>query len=228
MVRLIESLANNRSEHHIENTSSGFWKSFTHEIEKLDPKDILSQTLEIIKNRKYSSGSSILHENGFSKLSIYKDQETELQIRLHFWPKGGEDTSIHNHRWNFISFLLHGNMTFTNWSIKEKTNSQREVYVMTDADKEYKKQKARLYNCRCDTHSKYVLSERAHHYCEKDVFHSGMANKASITLMITGKPTKEDTQVIFHDEKRKSIFRKPLTTDQACGIISESLELLEI
>ncbi|BDU35176.1 hypothetical protein TUMSATVNIG1_57850 (plasmid) [Vibrio nigripulchritudo] len=85
LTELIEQLSNHKSEHNLDNPTSPFWMEISKLISEMTLDDLLDSSIDIISNEKYKSGSSIIHENGFLKTSLYKDSETELQVRLHFW-----------------------------------------------------------------------------------------------------------------------------------------------
>lgn len=52
-------------------------------------------------------GRSYLHQNGFSKIVLFKS--IDCQIRLHIWDGNHkEEENIHNHRFNFNSSILQG------------------------------------------------------------------------------------------------------------------------
>jgi predicted metal-dependent enzyme (double-stranded beta helix superfamily) len=57
-------------------------------------------------------GASHKHHNGFEKLTLYRSKNCGFTVRLHvWWPgEGREPGTIHNHRWNFTSVLLVGQM----------------------------------------------------------------------------------------------------------------------
>jgi len=61
----------------------------------------LKNDLENILERSY------LHQNGFSKIVLYKSMD--CQIRLHIWDGyHKEEENIHNHRFHFNSSILRG------------------------------------------------------------------------------------------------------------------------
>jgi hypothetical protein len=68
-------------------------------------KEEIKENLLNLYRSNVLRGNSLLHENGFSKISIYKCPYTQIQMRLHKWPKGSNDVTIHNHM-GFI-FLLY-------------------------------------------------------------------------------------------------------------------------
>ncbi|TFH93150.1 hypothetical protein [Vibrio ouci] len=225
---LIEEIRYNKSEHEINTPSSPFWLKISNLISKITPSELLNATVEHVKQSQYPTGSCIVHENGFFKISLFKDSQTELQIRLHFWPAGSQDTNIHNHRWHFISSIISGSMTFTNWETATDLDSAQDMtlYEVSDASSGLVKTKTNLGSTRLMAHSQYMVNTGTFHYCHKDVFHSGKANQATITLMITGAPTKPSTRVIFHSEARQSVTRTALSAEQQIELMTQATKEL--
>jgi hypothetical protein len=65
----------------------------------------------------WPTGSSLAHENGFTKISLAKFSRNE-QLRLHIWPESEfVDSRAHSHRWNFSSYILMGTLTGMNYLV---------------------------------------------------------------------------------------------------------------
>jgi len=54
--------------------------------------------------------ASRLHPNGFVKLTLGSSRDERVALRLHIWPPGVEDSSIHTHRWSFTSLIVCGTL----------------------------------------------------------------------------------------------------------------------
>ncbi|ORT50228.1 hypothetical protein ST37_10040 [Vibrio sp. qd031] len=221
LLKIIEVIKNNQSEHELYDPKSSFVQKVSALVFRADTQQILENAKEIIVSESYCSGSSILHENGFTKISLYKDPNTQLQLRLHLWPEGVEDTNIHNHRWNFLSFLVSGDMSFTNWlpSPSNVSSLESALYEVTDANKDLVKERTFLRNVSLDAQCQYRLKGSSLHFCHKDTLHSGSAHKNSVSLMITGTPTKSSTHVVYRSKKRMSVTRKKLSIEQQVDAI---------
>ena len=80
-------------------------------------KSVLSNRadLEKIADRSYS------HPNGFDKIPLVVPSHEEFKVRLHiWWPlEPGQSPSkedIHDHRWDFCSKIITGQLALENWS----------------------------------------------------------------------------------------------------------------
>ncbi|SCD50586.1 hypothetical protein GA0115244_1048126 [Streptomyces sp. DvalAA-19] len=58
-------------------------------------------------------GVAVLHPNGFVKLPVALVPGTGRRLFLHVWLGDGEDSHIHNHRWDFTSIVLRGRVDNT-------------------------------------------------------------------------------------------------------------------
>ncbi|PVC92650.1 hypothetical protein DBP19_14925 [Streptomyces sp. CS090A] len=58
-------------------------------------------------------GAAVLHPNGFAKLPVAVVPDTGRRLYLHVWLSDGEDSHVHNHRWDFSSIVLTGQLDNT-------------------------------------------------------------------------------------------------------------------
>ena len=68
------------------------------------------------------ASKSYRHDNNFDKLVLVTSKEPEYRLRLHiWWPENSgysiQPELIHNHRWNFSSFIILGAMTFETFQV---------------------------------------------------------------------------------------------------------------
>ena len=89
-------------------------------IQESEP-DALSSTLKyfvlsgMFRQYLYSLATRPAHHvlngyqypNGFSKIILLESPES-WSLRLHYWPKGHEESDAHSHRWNFCSYIVSG------------------------------------------------------------------------------------------------------------------------
>lgn len=60
--------------------------------------------------------ASYVHAFGFSKL-VLLEQPGAFKVRLHDWPRGAEESDIHDHRWSFGSKVLRGGYHFEEYAV---------------------------------------------------------------------------------------------------------------
>ncbi len=60
--------------------------------------------------------SSYLHAFGFAKL-VLLEQPGAFKLRLHDWPRGADESDIHDHRWSFGSKVLRGGYHFEEYAL---------------------------------------------------------------------------------------------------------------
>jgi len=195
------------------------------DIQQILNKSSLSTLLYDIKETMgtsdYSVGSSLRHENGFIKLSLYKDPNTSLQMRLHIWPVAEQFTNYHNHRWNFLSFILKGTLTAYNWDLDYDPNGKYTVIELSDADASLSKTKKNPRSTNLECGSSYRLISGNYHYANYKQVHLAFSPTASISLMITGTPLVDYSNVIYLNEERSKIPREKLSTMQCLKILDK-------
>lgn len=71
---------------------------------------ILLALLRSEKDLARSARGSFIHPNGFTRLIIRRDHVSGRVLRLHIWraPEDSEHQDIHNHAWNFMSYVVRG------------------------------------------------------------------------------------------------------------------------
>lgn len=149
--------------------------SVKHLIQKILHSTLL---LEEIANRSYC------HDNGFDKIVIAKGND--LQLRIHIWWDGIDiegQPNIHNHRWNFASYLLCGEY-------------KHEEFVLRQSAPEMIKAHAYIYQPRGET-GFYGLIE------------NGDSGLELISTTILGKG---DFLVSYHDQLHRVMPNRRLTT----------------
>ncbi len=142
-------------------------------------------------------GRSHFHNNGFEKLSLYKSPIHGFNIRLHIWC-GNEieipKDTIHNHRWDFISYILCGQISFTNYSVLNNKNNFKEVEY-GDTNLDGVKHSLFKRNVGLEISSQYTLKQYDKHMLAKDVAHSAKPKSGILTatLVISSYAEKETT-----------------------------------
>jgi hypothetical protein len=66
--------------------------------------------------------NSHVHENGFTKLTLFDAVNGRYRIRLHIWdPKDStkEEVNVHDHRYDFVSLVVTGRLENTRWNFSE-------------------------------------------------------------------------------------------------------------
>ena len=54
---------------------------------------------------------SYFHRNGFTKIVLRRIEASGQSLRVHIWnPEKSLDTDIHNHAWNFVSYIVSGTL----------------------------------------------------------------------------------------------------------------------
>jgi len=84
-------------------------------LESYDPGKVTTLLSEILQDDAMLAGvasNSYVHQLGFKKFIIAQEEESELWLRLHYWPCAfeGNDEDIHDHCAPFVSRVLTGGL----------------------------------------------------------------------------------------------------------------------
>jgi hypothetical protein len=197
MEKIIEIVSAHRAAHGLDINSLGFCDLVRQHIESRGPKSLLADSARLLESGRYPTGESLTHENGFKKISIYKDSITGFQIRVHLWPKGVEDASIHNHRWNFFSYVLSGEIVASNFTIASSASEKAvQLLRLSNADDSLVKQTRVVDKVQYWENNRTTIGAGGMHYVHDSLMHRVTSPSGAVTLMLTGIPTKDHSEVI--------------------------------
>jgi hypothetical protein len=191
--------------------------------------DFFSDYIDVrLKNAIGTTGKSFRHENGFTKLSLYKFPN-EAQLRLHIWPAAAfADSTIHSHRWSFSSFMIRGALEGINYSTAPQGfNSARGIpstlYRLSDAASDGKKDWQHLESVTIREVSAYKIGPGESHLLEYTVLHKirKEAGETAFTLMLAGVPQRDFSIASMPPEKSVNTKgRDFIEPAQVAGILS--------
>jgi hypothetical protein len=167
--------------------------------------DLKTYIKDLYENQ-ITAGRNIKHENGFTKVSLFKCTESGIQARLHKWPMGSNDVTIHNHRWDLFSFCVEGQLKFLNYSIVKNQNDIYDLYEVTDANEKNEKQKILVKKVNLNLQSGYTISAGNYHFLHHSVLHKVNVPVDSYTLFVSGPPLKGYSNVIYQGNISKQRF----------------------
>jgi hypothetical protein len=131
-------------------------------------------------------GTSLVHENGFTKISLWKFDNGCL-LRLHIWPEAGfVDSRIHSHRWKLSSFCMEGALTALNYA--EDPQAPPINTFRLDDEVNGRKESAFLARKSLAPGSVYTVTRGEGHYLHHAIMHrvSKPEGVHAITLMLSG------------------------------------------
>ncbi len=175
-------------------------------------------TSKIDKNIR--TGKSLNHENGFTKISMYKFS-SGAQLRLHIFPLHEFiDSSIHSHRWNLSSYILSGEMKCKNFRLITE-NDEHKIFKFYDEIGGTKQ-------CELDSKvglvsdAQYVLFKGCSHFLNFKVMHqiSKTFGSRTVSLMLSGSP-QSDYSLISRSDGYQIKNRKFLTNIEITNKINE-------
>jgi len=115
---------------------------------------------------------SYRHENGFTKLLLWGNQNSLFRIRLHFWEGiKNQSSNIHNHRFNFSSHILMGKIKNTTWVLDEE-GEQFNYYEYIPRLEKGNYLMANIGNARLRVSDVEIIEEGATYSLQDNVLHA--------------------------------------------------------
>lgn len=147
------------------------------------------------------SRQSYRHPNGFDKLVLWQDPATSpLKLVLHWWAPGAagpDDDDIHNHRWDFASLVLAGELRSDLYT--ESRSGQRYPaweYSSPEGGEEFLVRAAGEVSVECA--ASITMAAGSAYLWGKDLLHRawGVGRPFTATLIVQGAPTRRQTMVL--------------------------------
>lgn len=182
-----------------------------------DSEKIYSSLLSFINNNK---GKIVFqrHPLGFKYFKLGRISNTE-EFRLHFWIGTNEnqddDLQIHDHSFNFESFVVYGSLKNTKFNSKKDITSNGYLYNVKFRDEESRlvlnSEKQAL-----ETIKSEVIETGEFYNIESDELHkSENVNKLSISLLKITKPKNKIARVFSPKELNGlSSFERTLVPEE--------------
>lgn len=140
-------------------------------------------------------GASYIHPIGFMKLSLLRHEgQRPWRIRLHIWQGAGRDAFVHNHRWNFASLVVTGELDVYNYVSTGLPGAiDFQMMRVWDADGNSRKKVDALGPGQLSLACSYHVAEGATHtlYFEQPHILEHGAGPIAATLVITDQPVRE-------------------------------------
>ena len=166
------------------------------------------------------SRQSYWHSNGFAKLVVHVNDEPELRLRVHVWPRGDRHgagyENIHNHRWPFASIVLAGAIRVDQFREIEDFDAPGTVVcnrLAYEAAAPGPVGELRLEGKRAlQMMGRHVYAAGTVYCCDTDMLHTvaRASSGTAATLMVAGAATRDDA-LVYQD-----VTREPLAdTDEA-------------
>src|SRR5260370_27704479 len=172
----------------------------------------------------HKSGSSLFHENGFVKVSLWKFS-SGAQLRYHIWPAGSYiDSRIHSHRWNLSSYIMRGEITAFNYSEDDESESLFRITKVFDADDSGVKPDEYIGEQRLARTASYSVRANDGHLVDQKVLHQvkKSSDKIAISLMLSGKASSPYSVVSDFMPGHKSVARRFLSSSEVSELIVAS------
>lgn len=177
-------------------------------LRRCSNRETMAHLLEETANdmEKWSSDSSYEHNNGFLKISLLKTQF--MHARLHIWHKP-EESTIHNHGWDFVSCGVDGEIEFRNFFENKKGSIYDKTILREKHDEDtgalIKKESVAAGQSRLTLTSIYTLLPFGLHAIDYNTPHqSQLMTPNAVSLIITGPPVAYESSIFEQNKKTRT------------------------
>lgn len=168
------------------------------------PPDLARQALESALTGLFKKplippqGQAVLHPNGFAKLPVAELADGSRRLFLHAWFRDGEDSHVHNHRWDFTSTVLRGSLR--NTVVEVGPDGDGPPYTVlrhrpVDGGFRFDPGGGRLV--RIGSQRTVVHAEGVGYAMHALTLHRVQASHGTMTLVVRGAPWREWSEVLL-------------------------------
>ena len=175
-------------------------------------------------------GSSHVHRNGFTKVSLVRDRACGWNLRLHVWWAPARDAQVHDHRWDFASLVLAGSLRAVNYRVGD--GAQYAIARYSDAVAGGRKSVEASGACALVPAASYSLSAGGTHSLRYDVPHvlDHADDSPAATLVLTGPAQRDFSRAFVPGQDAVTGTVRPsrmLDRDKAIGEVERFAGYLE-
>lgn len=181
------------------------------------------------------ASSSYKHYNGFDKIVLISSTNPSYSLRLHIWlpqESGFEWENIHDHRWNFSSSVIAGQIFaqyFERTSFSTCSEYDEYCYYPEPNKDSYEMKFSQKQRMRCFLDEK--IYKGTTYALDNNVYHriSANNNQISASLMLHGGVIDKQVSVftLSRDEKFDRILTTRFTPKQLGEKISNLIDVLD-
>ncbi|MEU6108643.1 hypothetical protein ABZ853_09625 [Streptomyces albidoflavus] len=173
-------------------------------------------------------GQAVLHPNGFAKVPVAELAGGSQRLFLHAWLRDGEDSHIHNHRWDFSSTVLRG--TLRNTVVEVGSDGDGPPYTVV----QHRPVKGGFRfdrSCGPPVHISsrrtMVHAERVEYAMDALTLHRVQAVSGTMTLVSRGSPWRSWSEVLLDTTPKIGARRMaPLNDTDRARHLRTALEVL--
>ncbi|MEU0125160.1 hypothetical protein ABZ114_26365 [Streptomyces albidoflavus] len=143
-------------------------------------------------------GHAVLHPNGFAKVPVAQSADASKRLFLHVWLRDGEDSHIHNHRWDFTSTVLCG--ALRNTVVQVGPDGDGPLYTVVrhrPVEGGFRFDRSGGRPVRISSRRTVVHAERVEYAMDALTLHRVQASYGTMTLVVRGAPWRDWADVLL-------------------------------
>ncbi|UWE10019.1 hypothetical protein [Actinacidiphila bryophytorum] len=167
------------------------------------------------------------HPNGFYKMKVLSPGTHAWALRIHLWDAPVPPSDVHDHRWNFASFVVSGQLQESQFSIVRGTGSDQ-AFTLTRSMDGYHYMPdgmCQLAEVGRRTHTPgqaYTLDHRVLHRADP------VSGYPVITAVLQGRDVKDTTTVVPGTVWSSDLAVRPLDWETVARLMETTAERLGV
>ncbi|WP_242548287.1 hypothetical protein [Streptomyces sp. SCA2-2] len=173
-------------------------------------------------------GHAVLHPNGFAKVPVAQSADASKRLFLHAWLRDGEDSHIHNHRWDFSSTVLRG--ALRNTVVEVGPDGDGPPYTLVQhrpVNGGFRFDRSGGPPVHISSRRTVVHAERVEYAMDAMTLHRVQASYGTMTLVVRGTPWRDWADVLLEapvESGQRPLV--PLTPEEWKRHLRQALEAL--
>lgn len=185
----------------------------------------------LIASKDLASLSRVLcyrHPNGFYKLKLLSPGTHAWALRLHVWDTPAPASDVHNHRWDFASYVISGRLRESRFTLVHGTGSAQVFTLSRSADGGYRRAPEGVCELNETSHyvhtrgQSYALGHRVLHRAEPD------GDFPVITAVLQGADLADATTVVPGSAKEDDLAVRQLDPEATARLMEMAAERLDV
>lgn len=167
------------------------------------------------------------HPNGFYKMKLLSPGTHAWALRVHLWDAPVLPSDVHDHRWNFASFIVSGQLQESQFTILRGTG-RKQTFTLTRSEDGYHyapEGVCELTEVRRHTHTAgqvYTLDHRVLHRADP------VGDYPVITAVLQGRDIKGTTTVVPGTAWSSDLTVRPLDWGTVAQLMETTAERLSV
>jgi hypothetical protein len=151
------------------------------------------------------------HENGFIKIPLLNYQDKKRRARLHFWPECVQDQNIHDHRFDFNSYVVRGWIENIVWKADAKGEEFFSFKYFNDNNGRRMVPSGRM---RLSVAAKHRIYQGKAYVVDRDILHTISHSARTITVIVEDRSELKPFATVYRSSCHQAELTPPIPVNR--------------